>query len=77
MRLLGIPIQRQLLTLVAVQQLFGREGGQLKGRVVIDMNGFYSHFPHSAPLWKLAEETLSVGLSELRQFTQIFYRSQK
>ena len=48
---------------------------QLKGRVVIDMNGFYSHFPHIAPLWKLAEETLSVGLSELRQFTQIFYRA--
>ena len=39
------------------------------------MNGFYSHFPHIAPLWKLAEETLSVGLSELRQFTQIFYRA--
>ena len=69
MRLLGIPIQSQLVTLVAVQQL--------KGRVVIDMNGFYSHFPHIAPLCKLPEETLSVGLSELRQFTQIFYRSQK
>ena len=45
------------------------------GKVVIDMNGFYSHFPHIASLWKLAEETLSVGLSELRQFTQKFYRA--
>ena len=42
------------------------------GRVVIDMNGFYSHFPHIGLLWKLAEETLSVGLSKLRWFTQKF-----
>ena len=45
------------------------------GKVVIDMNGFYSHFPHIGPLWKLVEETLSVGLSELRQFTQKFYHA--
>ena len=42
------------------------------GKVVIDMNGFYSHFPHIGPVWKLTEETL---LTELRQFTQKFYRA--
>ena len=42
------------------------------GKVVIDMNGFYSHFPHIGPVWKLTEETL---LTELQQFTQKFYRA--
>ena len=71
MWLLGIPIQSQQLTLAV--QLFGFCSSM--GRVVIDMNGFYSHFPHIGPLWKLVEETLSVGLSELRQFTQKFYHA--